>query len=190
MDLAERLRTFINYKGMGISEFADKAGIPRPTLSQLLSGRNKSVNDVFVKRLHSGFPELNIVWLLFDEGEMVSDANFEISEPQNRQFEGPNHHERPERQEINEATFPSLFDRISEQSGKIAPTAHPEGRKTAENAMPPSDQPKATPTERVEAAATRQQEPAAAAEAPKRIKNIMVFYTDNSYEIFHPTPDK
>lgn len=50
------------------SQFADKAGIPRPTFSQLLSGRNKKVSDEVFRKLHDAFPHLSITWLMFGEG--------------------------------------------------------------------------------------------------------------------------
>lgn len=57
-------------KGLSYSQFADSCGIPRPSLSQLLTGRNKKINDIMVGQIHNSFPELSIVWLLFGEGNM------------------------------------------------------------------------------------------------------------------------
>ena len=61
----DRLVQFINYTGLSSSQFADKTGIPRPSLSQMLHGRNKSVNNQVLTKLHTSFPALNILWLLF-----------------------------------------------------------------------------------------------------------------------------
>ena len=69
-NVAERLRTFIEKKGLTYSQFADTCGIPRPSLSQLLTGRNKKISDIMVGQIHNMFPELSIVWLLFGEGPM------------------------------------------------------------------------------------------------------------------------
>lgn len=57
--------------GYSSSFFADKCGIPRPSLSQLLTGRNKKVNDVLVGLIHNANPELSVMWLMFGEGEMM-----------------------------------------------------------------------------------------------------------------------
>ena len=84
-----RLKSFIDYLGYSNSQFADKAGIPRPTLSQLVHGRNKSVSDTLLRKLYESFPQLNITWLLFGQGDMLSSSNFEISErqdPQNKAY--------------------------------------------------------------------------------------------------------
>ena len=74
--VAERLKSFIESKGLTYSQFADACGIPRPSLSQLLTGRNKKINDIMVGQIHNMFPELSIVWLLFGEGAMeISSEN-------------------------------------------------------------------------------------------------------------------
>lgn len=69
-NVAERLKIFIEHKGLTYSQFADSCGIPRPSLSQLLTGRNKKINDIMVGQIHQTFPTLSIVWLLFGEGSM------------------------------------------------------------------------------------------------------------------------
>lgn len=73
-NVAERLKSFIEKKGLSYSQFADSCGIPRPSLSQLLTGRNKKINDIMVGQIHNTFPELSIVWLLFGEGEMENNG--------------------------------------------------------------------------------------------------------------------
>lgn len=69
-NVASRLKTFIESKGLTYSQFADSCGIPRPSLSQLLTGRNKKINDNMVRQIHTVFPDLSVVWLLFGEGNM------------------------------------------------------------------------------------------------------------------------
>lgn len=71
-NVAIRLKGFIDSQELSHSQFADKCGIPRPSLSQILSGRNKKVSDVMVGQIHKAFPELSILWLLFGEGDMIS----------------------------------------------------------------------------------------------------------------------
>lgn len=68
---ATRLKLFMDKMGYSSSFFADKCGIPRPSLSQLLTGRNKKVNDVLVGLIHNANPELSVMWLMFGEGEMM-----------------------------------------------------------------------------------------------------------------------
>lgn len=72
---AERLKSFIEAKGLSNSQFADSCGIPRPSLSQFLTGRNKKMSDVMVGQIHNTFPELSVVWLLFGEGAMENNPS-------------------------------------------------------------------------------------------------------------------
>lgn len=65
---AIRLKLFIDTSGLTTTQFADMCGIPRPSLSQILSGRNKKISDVFIGQIHRAFPDLSVMWLLFGEG--------------------------------------------------------------------------------------------------------------------------
>ena len=71
MDIVSRLKIFLQQNGIGISQFADTCEIPRPTLSQLLNGRNKKVSDELISKIHRAYPALNIMWLLFGDGDMI-----------------------------------------------------------------------------------------------------------------------
>lgn len=74
-NIAIRLKGFIDSCGLSHSQFADKCGIPRPSLSQILSGRNKKISDVIIGQIHRAFPDLSVMWLLFGEGSMLSVSN-------------------------------------------------------------------------------------------------------------------
>ena len=74
-NVAIRLKGFIDSEGLSHSQFADKCGIPKPSLSQLLSGRNKKVSDVIIGQIHRAFPDLSVLWLLFGEGGMRTVAS-------------------------------------------------------------------------------------------------------------------
>lgn len=69
-NVAIRLKGFIESEGLSHSQFADRCGIPRPSLSQILSGRNKKISDVIIGQIHKAYPELSVLWLLFGEGAM------------------------------------------------------------------------------------------------------------------------
>lgn len=69
--IAIRLKGFIDSQGLTNSQFADTCQIPRPSLSQLLTGRNKKISDVIVGQIHHAYPELSVLWLMFGEGEML-----------------------------------------------------------------------------------------------------------------------
>lgn len=75
MDIINRLKLFINSNNIGSSEFADRCDIPRPTVSQLLNGRNKKVSNEIIDKIHYAYPNLSILWLMFGEGVMLSHSS-------------------------------------------------------------------------------------------------------------------
>ena len=83
MDISSRLKEFLDYTGLQSTQFADTCGIPRPSFSQLLRGRNKKVSDEVITKIHESFPQLSILWLMFGEGDMVLSSNIRISESEN-----------------------------------------------------------------------------------------------------------
>ena len=83
MDIVSRLKKFITYAKVPVTQFADNCNIARPTLSQLLNGRNKKVSDELISKIHEAYPTLSVLWLMFGEGDMLTDKNIETSQPQN-----------------------------------------------------------------------------------------------------------
>ena len=140
MDIVDRLVAYKDYTGLTNSQFADRAGIPRPTLSQFLNGRNKRLSDDMTAKLHAAYPDLNVMWLLFGEGTMVNDANIEISEPK------------------NDRELPGL------------PFEEPENKPV-------------NPDEQVENKPTDFVPNRIKTDPNKRIRSILVCYSDNSYEL-------
>lgn len=78
-NFATRLKLFIDSIGAGTTQFADSCEIPRPSFSQLLSGRNQKVSDVIIRKIHYAFPDLSVSWLLFGEGNMLNSSSHELS---------------------------------------------------------------------------------------------------------------
>lgn len=70
--IANRLKGYIESIGLSVSQFADACGIPRPSLSQLLTGRNKKVSNTLVEQIHNAFPDLSVLWLMFGEGSVTT----------------------------------------------------------------------------------------------------------------------
>lgn len=96
MDLVNRLKFFMENRDITISQFADTCMIPRPTMSQILNGRNKKISDELISKIHVAFPELSVLWLMFGEGDMLISKKIEISEPQtpaNTPNQGYQHHD-------------------------------------------------------------------------------------------------
>ena len=97
--ISGRIRTIIDKLDLSDSQFADKCGISRATLSMLLSGKNKKISDILLSQIHEAFPNVSILWILFNEGEMFVDPKEEplFNNPKidrnkidsNEKYEGP-----------------------------------------------------------------------------------------------------
>ena len=68
-NIIDRINSFIEERNLTRSQFADTCGIPRPTISQMLSGKNKKIGDDVISVIHKTYPEIPMMWLLFGEGE-------------------------------------------------------------------------------------------------------------------------
>lgn len=74
-----RLKLFMDSIHVQSSQFADMCEIPRPSFSQLLSGRNQKVSDTLIKKIHAAYPELSVIWLMFGEGPMLSNRETNVT---------------------------------------------------------------------------------------------------------------
>lgn len=175
-----RLKQFLASTGLSSTQFADKAGIPRPTLSQLLHGRNKSINNQILSKLDESFPELNTLWLLFGRGSMRVDSNIETSGGLNE----------PLSASVAEKQADNLFAKKEEaveysripnlQSGNISDLLSQNARKQTEK----SD----AGDSGVWSASVICSSPDDESPRPgKKITSIIVLYSDNSFETFLPS---
>lgn len=239
MDLVNRLKHYMDTTQLTISQFADRCGIPRPTMSQLINGRNKRISDEVINKIHNAFPGLSILWLMFGEGEMDANANIRISEPQNGQNPGIIAAQRPDNQSTTDNNIENETITIEESSSDVfenllfetpqpphfATPAPQDDTSLKENIMfdtasikedttpspsIPSQEPANTPnplgrgrdvTNTINAQRMASQalgnapQPILAEEgkrisispdAHKKITNIVVFYSDNSFQSFLP----
>ena len=172
MDIASRLKIFMNHIGLASSQFADTAGIPRPTLSQLLTGRNKKVSDELITKIHDAFPALSISWLMFGEGNMETIPYTQFSEPQNNVLDIDNQSQTIENNNVNRPT-----ETFYNPSG-FSPENFDRNYKTK-----PEDNINEFYKEKIPKAPLTVNIPSTKG---KRITNIVVFYDDNSFESFSP----
>lgn len=80
--LSIRLKHFIDHLGLNSSTFADKCGIPRPSFSQILSGRNQKVSNLLIGKIHDAYPDLSLYWLMFGQGDMLISGPASPFEPE------------------------------------------------------------------------------------------------------------
>lgn len=166
MDIVQRIKAFISSSGISVSQFADTSFIPRPTVSQLLNGRNKKVSDEIITKIHKAYPKLSISWLLFGEGEMYISQSDSTSSEQS--------HDSGEQQSL----FSSPF-RVSPQ-GFDESIADDFTGEDAMESLKPND---ISLGSIIEGSSVM---PESSSSTDRMVVNIIVFYSDNSFEYFRP----
>jgi transcriptional regulator with XRE-family HTH domain len=68
-DFSKRLKLILNKYEITASSFADSIGVPRSSISHLLSGRNNPSLD-FVLKLLSNYPGVSFDWLVRGKGSI------------------------------------------------------------------------------------------------------------------------
>ncbi len=164
-NVAIRLKGFIDEMGLTNSQFADQCGIPRPSLSQILTGRNKKISDVIVGQIHTAFPRLSVLWLLFGEGDMLTPQSRE--EPVEEEY--PNLFSESTKNPARE----SEFDKYSALAGLN------DGKNAASSRMNSGN-----PVDLKSAELQREIEKMR--KNPRKVVQITVYYDDSTFETFYP----
>ena len=96
--VAERMKSFIEYKGISVTQFADATKIQRSSMSQILGGRNQKIS---------------IYWLLYGTGPMILTATIPPAENITSPSKEFSTSLFPEENEIkpDELTVPSKYSR-------------------------------------------------------------------------------
>lgn len=209
MDIVGRLKLFLDYLGIPVTQFADNCGIPRPTLSQLLNGRNKTVRDEIIAKIHDAYPQLSIMWLMFGEGEMVEGKSETAENPifthetsdgsENQNLSDFNNSPIPEESDMslpldfmldNEpmhdngsllSEAPSPADSRPDLTGPLEVPMHPHTAERIE--AKGADR---TITFHQEDMSQPQSQPSTTTPNGKHVVSIIVYYSDNSYQSFVP----
>ncbi len=177
MDIPSRIKLFLDSTGIQNSQFADTCGIPRPSLSQLLNGRNKKVSDEVISKIHDAYPNLSVLWLLFGEGDMLNGGNIETSERQNEDLSPI-------------SLFEDIdFKDVDSDDPEFSSSQKRDANRNSREKEPVSTyQSEEIPIQRVSPPTPTSQTPniSIKADNTKRVTSIMVFYSDNSFETFIP----
>jgi transcriptional regulator with XRE-family HTH domain len=154
MNLSAKIELLIQAKKLSASQFADTLGIPRSSISHILSGRNKPSLDV-VQKILIAFPEIPAEELLDDK----RDLSITVSAP--KVTSTPT------------SVTPSLFD-------AVIPSA-PESPKNslAEQTIVQSNLRR--PRESSPKAVAPTVAPATTIHLAKKIERVLIFYTDGTF---------
>jgi transcriptional regulator with XRE-family HTH domain len=61
--MRDRIKSLLQQLGLSPSEFADRIGVQRSSVSHVISGRNKPSID-FLEKILNVFPETDSIWLI------------------------------------------------------------------------------------------------------------------------------
>ena len=175
MDIVSRLKLFMESSGISNSQFADTCDIPRPTLSQLLNGRNKKVSDEVIGKIHRAYPSLNVLWLMFGDGEMLLNS----SDSLNGSDKMADTENGSETQQDDMGQRSISFDDV-EASG-YSPAAKPAQRVVTGSAANESLQ-----SYMRNGGSGRLANRGAASSDARRVIKIAVFYSDGRFDEFSP----
>ena len=176
MDIVSRLKMFLQQAGISNSQFADTCDIPRPTLSQLLNGRNKKVSDEVIAKIHRAYPTLNIMWLMFGDGEMLMSGSNSSSADGDKLSAASSAHD----DQIDDISQREIsFDDDSQVSYR-------QPARTQQRMATPSTVNEAIQSIMRSNNITARGGRGSASPEARRVVNIMVFYSDGRFEAFEP----
>lgn len=205
MDIITRLNKFVSQRGLSSSQFADLLGIPRPSASQILSGRNKKISNEFLGKLHYAFPDLDLMWLMFGETSpfvatsrseqtmsheksKISDSaptlfdtqsNMSYSQDKNSLTDSESACEGVIDDLKNAATYLREIN-LSNHSTKVSSNEH--------SSVPPQKQQNLTDNSasQTNKHIDTESNTLTAIKASQRIDSIIVYYNDKTFEVFKP----
>lgn len=167
---------------MSQQDFAAKLGISAASLSSIFTGRTNPTNN-HVMAVHRAFPQINVNWLMFGEGEMyaTSPSTVETSEE---------HTVEPGAGVLYPSTgkegtypdtpaMPSMFDMEEEPSGRYPQSG---GLRAA--------MPSTLGKERRQRDIYATENTKIIDKPQRKIKEIRVFFDDGTYESFVPSSQK
>ena len=153
MNLSAKIELLIQAKKLSASQFADTLGIPRSSISHILSGRNKPSLDV-VQKILIAFPEIPAEELLDDKRELSIVASV------------------PKVAAATSIT-PSLFDAVIPSAPESPKNSLAEQTIVQSNLRRPRE---SSPKTVVPTVA-----PATTAHLAKKIERVLIFYTDGTF---------
>jgi len=157
--MEDRIRKFMEYKGITPSELADTIGVQRSNVTHVLKSRNKP-SFQFIEKMLQVYPDLNAKWLLLGTGPMVETTTKsrtlfdQLTEPASTQ--SPIH----EKTEIK----PKTEEPVSVETKEIIASAPSFEKKTEDNVI---------------------QDHFFSPEKP--VERLIVFFKDQTFKVYYPS---
>lgn len=116
--MQDQIQEILRREDLSSSQFADRIGVQRSSVSHVLSGRNKPGFD-FIHKILESFPELNADWLITGNGEM-----YKGKKTPEELFDGPFSEVSPAKEEkkvsakVESTGLKSQYSREPEDAGR------------------------------------------------------------------------
>ncbi|MFA5329078.1 MAG: helix-turn-helix transcriptional regulator [Prolixibacteraceae bacterium] len=156
--MEERIRKFMEYKGITSSELADSIGVQRSNVTHVLKARNKP-SFQFIEKILQVYPELNAKWLLLGTGNMVESLS------KNR----------------------TLFDHLPEPMKTPAEKEEKVVEKEPESTQIPFQPKEVYTRSNVENRKAEDSIPEQLWGSEKPIERLIVFYKDQTFKVYNPS---
>ena len=183
MNERDRIEYLMNLYGLTPSQFSDKTGIQRASVSHILSNRNKPSLDILLKIYHA-FEGVELAWLVAGEGNppKVNSEDVDIQESGE-----VNIVDGTPRATNMLFSFMEDDPKLKNGGNNVSSVGNTVANNASE-AVNAADV--AAKEERVSAASSNMSNMVASicadADSDKRIKEIKVFYNNGTYETFLP----
>lgn len=182
-NLRNRIEELINSEKLSYTQFARKIGIQGTIISHIMNGRNKPSLDV-VQKILTNFKNVNYEWLISGVGDMYKN---EVKNIENKYINHKNND--------TQLDFPSLFDINSDNQSEYNKENELKNNiEDQEKNQSPIESKKIITIEESSTPAlevspignntkTKEENPNKEI-PPKKIKKIVVFYSDQTFEEF------
>jgi len=151
--MKERLIELMNLLNCTPTQFANAIGVQRATLQHILSGRNEPSLKI-IMAVHDSFPQVDLEWLLYGKGNTFGEVS-----PQNRE-----NHDYP--------LFPDIESTVFRANGKD----------NSDFTNVKEEKSLGLPHKRTNNKAVNTNSDGTLDRAPKRIKEVVIFFEDGTYQ--------
>jgi transcriptional regulator with XRE-family HTH domain len=159
--MKDRIHKIMEKTQMTQQDFAAKLGISPASLSSIFNGRTNPSNNQ-VQAIHRCFPEININWLMFGEGDMYEPTPGTAPPTSQEASLTP----------LSDGTLPLNFKEVADLNSSDSPQFR------IQNSMP------TPPTQRTEAKEVIHETIKYIDKPQRKITEIRVFFDDGTYETF------
>lgn len=166
--MKDRLRSVMEYAKLSQQDFAARLGVSAPSISSIFKGRQGPTN-YHVMAIHRAFPEININWLMFGEGEMIVSSASKGEDSKEFSQTPVANDLFTESVESNSSEDLRMAEQTIERMNALFNGDSPIARQMARHKID-----LLTDAKKVDI-------------KPRKIKEIRVFYDDGTYESFAPT---